>query len=120
MIKGDRLKSLRKAKGLSQSELGEMLGVKKSVVCLYEKEKRNPSIEAIIDMVQIFNVTADYLLGTECLVQQVVDYENTPKTYAFTKEEVEFINELKKYKDIYDVLIPDFKRGIEVLKSRIG
>lgn len=119
MIKGDRLKALRKAKGLSQSELGEMIGVKKSVVCLYEKEKRNPSIEAIIDMVEIFNVTADYLLGTECLVQQVAD-ENLPKTYSFTKEEVEFINELKKYKDIYDVLIPDVKRGIEVLKSRIG
>ena len=118
MIKGDRLKELRKAKGLTQSELGEMLGVKKSVVCLYEKEKRNPSVESIIDMVQIFNVTADYLLGTENKIQ-VVENEQT-ETYAFTKEEVNFILELKKYKDIYDVLIPDTKRGIEVIKRRIG
>lgn len=118
MIKGDRLKELRKAKGLTQSELGDMLGVKKSVVCLYEKEKRNPSVESIIDLVQIFNVTADYLLGTENLIQVVENKQ--PKTYAFTKEEVNFILELKKYKDIYDVLIPDTKRGIEVIKRRIG
>ena len=117
MIKGDRLKELRTAKGLTQSQLGELLGVKKAVVCLYEKELRNPSIESIIDMVQIFNVSADYLLGTECLIKQVDDGN---KTYAFTKEEVEFIQELKKYKDIYDVLIPDYKRGMEVLKNRIG
>ena len=118
MIKGDRLKELRNNKGLTQEQLGEMLGVKKAVVCLYEKERRNPSIESIIDMVQIFGVTADYLLGTECLIKEVTD--NDVKTYAFTKEEVAFIQELKKYKDIYDVLIPDHKRGMEVLKSRIG
>ena len=117
MIKGDRLRNLRKEKGLTQAELGDMLGVKKSVVCLYEKEKRNPSIESIIDMVQIFNVTADYLLGTECLITVSDDVS---KTYAFTQEEVDFISELKKYKDIYEVLIPDYKRGIEVIKSRIG
>ena len=118
MIKGDRLKALRKGKGLSQSELGEMLGVKKSVVCLYEKEKRNPSIESIIEMVQIFDVTADYLLGTDCRIKTVGNKEAKPK--AFTIEEVEFIDELKKYKDIYNVLIPNPKRGIDVLKCRIG
>ena len=37
MIKGDRLKALRKSVGYTQTELGELLGVKKSVVCLYEK-----------------------------------------------------------------------------------
>ena len=118
MIKGDRLKALRKEKGLTQEKLGEMLGVKKSVVCLYEKEKRNPSVESIIDMVEIFDVSADYLLGTECLIKQFDDKKE--RTYAFTKEEVDFILELKKYNDIYEVLIPDCKRGIEVLKKHIG
>jgi transcriptional regulator with XRE-family HTH domain len=119
MIKGDRLKTLRKAKGLTQTELGDMLGVKKSVVCLYEKEQRNPSIESIIEMVQIFGVSADYLIGTECLIKTFTD-DNEPKIYAFTKEEVKFLEELKKHKDIYDVLLPNPKRGIELLKAKIG
>src|SRR5574344_860295 len=119
MIKGERLRELRKNKGLTQGELGDELGVKKSIICLYEKEKRNPSIEAIIEMTQIFGVTADYLLGTECLIKTFVD-KDVPKIKAFTKEEAQFIEELKKYKDIYDILLADPKRGIEVLKSKIG
>ena len=35
MVKGDRLKALRKEKGLTQSQLGELIGVKKSVICDY-------------------------------------------------------------------------------------
>jgi transcriptional regulator with XRE-family HTH domain len=119
MIKGNRLKELRKAKGLTQGELGEMIGVKKSIVCLYEKEQRNPSIESIIDFVQIFGVTADYLLGTDCLIKTFTNKKES-KIKAFTKEEVDFIEELKRHKDIYDVLVQDPKRGMELLKSKIG
>lgn len=119
MIKGERLKALRKAKGLTQTELGELLGVKKSVVCLYEKELRNPSIENIIEMVQIFDVSADYLIGSDCLVKTFSD-NKAERTYAMTKEEVAFIEELKKNKMIYDILLADTKRGIELLKTKIG
>lgn len=119
MLKGDRLRELRKQKGLTQGELGEMVGVKKSIVCLYEKEKRNPSVETIIDFVQIFGVTADYLLGTECLIKTFTDKKEL-KIKAFTNEEVAFIEELKHHKDIYDILIQDPKRGMELLKSKIG
>ena len=40
MINGSRLKKLRKEKGLTQGQLGEMLGVGKSAICCYEKELR--------------------------------------------------------------------------------
>lgn len=119
MIKGERLKQLRKAKHLTQTDLGNMVGVKKSVISLYESEQRNPSIESIIDFVQIFNVTADYLLGTECLIKTFDDKKET-KIMAFTKEEVEFIEELKKNKAIYDILLNDPKRGMELIKTKIG
>ena len=38
MFKGDRLRALRKQKHLTQTELGEMLGLDKSTICCYEKE----------------------------------------------------------------------------------
>ena len=118
MIKGDRLRNLRRNKGLTQSQLGEMIGAKKSIVCLYEKEERNPSIEAIIDFVHIFGVSADYLLGTDNLIKTVDDQENY--TYTMTTEEVAFIEELKKNKMIYSILLEDPKRGIDSLKNKIG
>src|SRR5574344_57378 len=111
MLKGDRLRSLRKSKELTQEELATMIGVKKSIICLYELEQRNPSLETIIDLMQVFGVSADYLLGTECLIKTFSNKEE--KIYAFTKEEVSFIEELKKHKDIYDVLIPNPKRCME-------
>ena len=117
MLKGDRLRNLRKEKHLTQEELGAMVGLKKSEICLYEKEQRSPSLETILDFIGIFNVSADYLIGSEVKVfmkQEHVD------NYPITKEEMVFLEELKKDKMIYKILLEDPYRGIELIKTRIG
>ena len=48
MLNGSRLREVRKAKGLTQTELGDLIGVGKSAICCYEKETRNPTLEAVI------------------------------------------------------------------------
>ena len=63
MLIGDRLKKLRQEKGLSQSELGKLIGIGKSSISCYEKEIRNPNLDVIMALVKIFGVSADYLLG---------------------------------------------------------
>lgn len=118
MVKGDRLKALRKEKGLTQSQLGELIGVKKSVICLYERELRNPTIESIVALCQIFNVDADYLIGNDTLA--AVDINGEKEHFAMTKEEVEFIKELRKNKTAYALLVEDLKRGMDFLKSKIN
>ena len=40
MLNGNRLREVRKQKGLTQTELGELIGVGKSAICCYEKETR--------------------------------------------------------------------------------
>ena len=60
---GERLRKLRKAKGLRQEELSEIIGVQKSTVSLYEKDKNNPSDKVKIEIARYFNVSLDYLLG---------------------------------------------------------
>ncbi len=119
MINGKRLKNLRIKKGLTQGELGEMLGLGKSAICCYEKEMRSPSLETIIDLVNVFAVSSDYLLGIDNLIE--IKDENNNTTYTpITKEEIKFINELKKDKMIYDILFDDPKRGADLIKNRIG
>lgn len=118
MIVGKRLREQRKNIGLTQSELGELLGVGKAAVCCYEKEIRNPSIESIIELIHILGVSADYLLGTEHIVKTFSDTKVKYRT--LTKEELIFLDILRKDKVVYNILFQDPKRGSELIKKKIG
>lgn len=118
MVVGARLKEARKKQNLSQEQLGSLLGLSKSAISLYENEKRNPTLENIIELMYILGVSADYLLGTDVIVE--VRDESVPKYRTFTKEEVSFLNELRKDKILYEILFRDYKRGVEIIKQRIG
>lgn len=119
MLNGSRLRVERKKRGLTQTELGELIGVGKSAICCYEKELRNPTLEAVIELMSVLGVSADYLLGTDNLIE-TVDKDNKPVYVAMTKEEIIFIEELKKNKLVYDILLEDPKRGADLIKKEIG
>ena len=63
VIFGDRLKSLRNRKGLSQSEFAKQIGVSKSSVNMYERGDREPNFETLEAIADYFNVDLDYLMG---------------------------------------------------------
>ncbi len=118
MIIGSRLKIKRKELGLTQEELGRLIGVGKSAVCCYEKETRNPTLEGVIELIQVLGVGADYLLGSDSIIKTVSDKH--PKYRSLTKEELMFIDELKKDKIVYEILFNDPKRGADLIKKKIG
>ncbi len=117
MFQGSRLKQLRIKKGLTQSELGEIIGLNKSTICCYEKGTRQPPIENILDFIQIFNVSADYLLGSDYLVK-TFENDDIYEAIAFTREEIIFIEELRKDKTVCEVLLEDPYRGAKMVKNR--
>lgn len=77
----DRLKELRKERGLTQKELANVFETTKETICRYEKdiiqprlgysmlsklesgEQSNPSLLSFIALAQFFDVSTDYLLG---------------------------------------------------------
>ena len=118
MIIGERLKELRLQHGLTQEQLGEYLGLTKCAISLYESEKRNPSLENIIELMYLFGVSADYLLGADSIVE--IKNEESPKYRTLTKEELLFIEGIRKDKLLSEILLFDHKRGIEIIKARIG
>lgn len=67
MTINNKLKELRSAVGLNQSEMAEKLGVSVSSYQKYEREKNSimPSIEVLIKIAEFFGVSVDYLLGRE-------------------------------------------------------
>ena len=44
------LRELRKARGITMKELGDMLGVSESTISLYENGKREPSYELLLKL----------------------------------------------------------------------
>jgi repressor LexA len=65
----ERLRFLRKEKGLTQAELATQLGISKSSVNMYERGEREPGLEMMESISDYFNVDMDYLYGrstTKC------------------------------------------------------
>ncbi len=58
-----RVKELRKQKRLSQTELGEVLGLTHKSISTIESGVRGTTIEKLILLAKFFNVSTDYLLG---------------------------------------------------------
>lgn len=59
----DNLKALRESKKITQTQLGEHIGAKKSAISLWESGKRQPDQETLVRLANFFEVTVDYLLG---------------------------------------------------------
>lgn len=59
----ERLKELRLERNLTQKQLAALLGVSDDCIFFWEKGRSEPSIQQIIDLSDLFEVTADYLLG---------------------------------------------------------
>ncbi len=57
------LKELRTEKGLTQGELAKCLGISQDSISLWEKGKRVPDTQYVIQFADFFNVSTDYLLG---------------------------------------------------------
>lgn len=60
MTLGKQIKMLRTEKGLTQAELGELLGKGGSTVRMWELDKSSPDRKALYRICEIFSVTPDY------------------------------------------------------------
>lgn len=58
-----RIKELRTERGLTQAQLGSLLGVQPAAVSKYETNLVPLTEDTIYRLCSIFNVTSDYLLG---------------------------------------------------------
>ena len=62
---GERIRELRKERGISQKELGEKLGVANTTVSIWERGEREPEGESKRKLREYFGVTMAYLMGEE-------------------------------------------------------
>ena len=59
----EKLRELRKEKGVMQKEVAKAIGVTANAITNYETGTRQPTDDILIKLCKYYNVSADYLLG---------------------------------------------------------
>lgn len=85
----EKIVELRKTKGLSQEELAEQLGVSRQAVSRWEIGQTLPDITNLVQLCELFGVSADYLVRDEEMVS--VRSDQSAKTIARLTREREKI-----------------------------
>ena len=112
MFVGQRVKTLRKAKKLTQQNLADMINVTKVSICCYEKGTRTPNLDTFIDLVNVLETTPDYLLGRDI---DVVSEDEEKYHMVLPKEDIEIIKKIRKNNDFVKYLREDPKRRVEYI-----
>ncbi|MCP4131327.1 MAG: helix-turn-helix transcriptional regulator [bacterium] len=94
MTLGDKIKQLRKGKGLSQEKLAQRLDTAKSVIWKYEKNEAVPSAEVVKRIALEFEVSADYLLFGETEKENLTSISDKKLLKQF--EEIDKFDEAEK------------------------
>jgi transcriptional regulator with XRE-family HTH domain len=63
MSLSDNMLLIRKKKGISQAELGKLIGTSGDVIGRYERGDISPSVEVVSKIADALEVSVDYLLG---------------------------------------------------------
>ena len=62
---GETLKNLREIKGITQKDLGKILGVSRATIAGYETKNHQPDYEKLETLSRFFDVSIDFLLTGE-------------------------------------------------------
>lgn len=85
----DKIKELREASNLTQTELSKKLGITRSSVNAWELGISVPSTTYLIELAQLFHVSTDYLLG--------LSTNNTIDVSQLSEKEIVLVYELVEY-----------------------
>lgn len=66
----EKIRELRRTKGLSQEELADKLNVSRQAVSKWETSAAVPTTETLIELADCFGVSLDYLLRDDCSHKQ--------------------------------------------------
>ena len=59
----ERILELRLERGLTQEELGDVIGLKRYSIYSYEKGRACPEMKGLVALADFFDVSMDYLAG---------------------------------------------------------
>lgn len=100
---GERLKKLRKDKGEKQQDVADDILVDRTVLSLFEGNKRKPDIKKLIALANHFDVTTDFLLCRSDVKKADTTLQAVAEYTGLSDEAIKRIVSLKNlsFKNIY-------------------
>lgn len=107
----NRIRELRKSKGMNQDTLASFVGVSQQTISKIERDMNSMSIDILVQIAKHFNVTTDYLLGISD------EKRNLHLENRMSRRLEENYNLVVEYEDLDDYNRKVVVRMVEVLKS---
>lgn len=109
----EKLRMCRKGMNLSQEQLAEKLCVSRQAVTKWESDKGIPNIESLQALAKLFNVSIEYLLEDNDLVNNEIKESIDVTEYIKTKNDKSIFDVIvkQKYSDA-NVITPLIKRKL--------
>lgn len=109
-----RLKDERKARGLTQAQMADLLSIKRSTYSLYESGKRQPRVKQLQEIAAILNIPISALINNASEAQHIKmtwDWiqNNNEKRQALITEILKTHNYKIKSEGIDQLTITDFQ-----------
>jgi len=109
----NKLKEIRKDRGIKQKEIADYLGIKVNTYSQYENDVRKPSTDVISKLSKFYGVLSD-----ELLMEPIEDYEKNVDDFYILKQltghQFSLIFELNlKYADFSDLVKDDVVKDDE-------
>lgn len=64
-----RLREVRMKSGFTQQNMADKLGISLNAYQKYEQAERSPSLECLVKIADIFDISLDYLLCRDAFIQ---------------------------------------------------
>ena len=116
ILLGERIKKRRLLLGMTQEQLGKLIGVTKVAISSYEKNTRTPKLDVIEKLASALKVDVTYLLGQD--VSVIAEDMDLPVKVA--SEDLKILKELKKNKKLYLMLMNDPKRTVQLINNKMS
>lgn len=111
---GERLRDLREEFNYDQKDLGEKLHITASAYGYYEQERNEPSLETLMKLAKIYNVSTDYLLGLSDTRDRPAPYKT--RSPLLLSDEEKRVVELLKRSSLLKQLSEDPENNVARLK----
>ncbi|MDQ0272708.1 helix-turn-helix domain-containing protein [Cytobacillus purgationiresistens] len=105
-----RLKEIRKQRGLTQDALAQKVNTKKTTISNYETGYSTPSNEMLVDLAKVLNTSVDYLLGISN-----TENHSSITNINLTAEEIKVFEEFKKYPMLFNDIKSNPEKKIKEL-----
>ena len=116
MIIGSRVREERLKRGLSQEELGKLIGVSKVAISHYERGIEQPKINNLRKLIEILEITPNYILGNDI---DIICESDEVYHLRISKLELEILKQLREHQKLYNKLCDEPKRTLDLIELKL-